>query len=252
VSVGLWVGTAATLPLPVLVLVVVCMWAFGCMFVAMTWAVEATSFIEAGNPATTTRMRASKPHVAALGRLAFDDHDVSRAVAAERDMRDERVLHSSYRVRLPWNTAFVVSLASSPTIALALADELATPQPYPALALTAVVVLLGLITVASIPRATALALVSSAGLVIAPVALSVVGGLARPWVAVFPSAVIVGIYWSFRFSSYSSLLTALNDVVVSIRTSATKILFKVFTVVVGRDTLDLLVRRQAGKSSDDS
>ena len=186
----------------------VCLGAFGIMFVLLTWALEATSYCAAdGDGRWHARPElAAKPHLAALLRhLGEPLGPGGLPPGVGRYCGGDRVLRGGSRLTAPWNLALLAASASGAAAGAALA------RPHAAGAVAwiaaAAVGLAGGVVLARCRSARGrwavaaawFAAVIGAGLLARP-ALPVLAGL--PWVAV------AGLYCAFSGWSYRELVAS--------------------------------------------
>jgi hypothetical protein len=115
---GLAWGSAA------MVATLLCLGAFGIMFVLLTWALEATSYCTADDDGRWHARPdlAVKPHLAALLRHVGEPLDAGRLPAgAGRYCGGHRVLRGGSRLSAPWNLALLAAAASGGVSGAALA-----------------------------------------------------------------------------------------------------------------------------------
>ena len=183
-----------------------CVASFGIMFVLLTWALEATSYCEAGDDGWHARPDLSgKPHLALLLRhLRVPDQAARAGLVTGGSPANEPVLRPGARMTAPWNLALAGAGAYGTVLGLALARP-ATDGPGWYLAIV-VVALAGACLVArsrtqrlrwAVTVISALVLVAAA--LPARPALPVLAGV--PWL------VIAGVYTAFCGWSYRDLLT---------------------------------------------
>ena len=107
-----------------MVATLVCVGAFGVMFVLLTWALEATSYCtadDAGHWHARPDL-AVKPHLAALLRHVGEPLDADGlSASAGRYCGGDRVLRGGSRPSAPWNLALLVAAASGGVCGVALA-----------------------------------------------------------------------------------------------------------------------------------
>lgn len=284
---GLWIGSAGTIPLVVACAALICMWAFGCMFVMMTWSLEATSFVS--DSESTKEMARRKPHVTALGGFLMDNRFLSKRPSGFKALPSQPLLCLSNRACAPWNAAFIVGVGTSPVIALSLSDKLVVPPPLPTLLLIVIEVLLGILVVQpatgskyaaigeaihmlgeptgrAFPSKTQcsedrskpggvwiwrLRMVASLVIVAAPITLSNTLSLPKPWLALFPSAVIVVVYWLFLYSSYDSLTKGLGRFQKQIVSGGRKLTIGTMKRFFGDETLSVVLGKGMAKLKGD-
>ena len=202
---GLAWGSAA------MVSTLVCLAAFGIMFVLLTWALESTSYCTADDDGRwhARPELAAKPHLAALLRHVAGPLDgAGPPPGASRYCGGDRVLRGGSRLSAPWNLALLAASASGGVSGAALA------RPHAAGSAAAVAWIVA--AAAGLAGGVALArcrssrdrwavaaawflLVVAAGLVARP-GLPVLAGL--PWL------VVAGLYCMFCGWSYRELVAA--------------------------------------------
>jgi len=202
---GLAAGSAA------MVATLVCLGAFGIMFVLLTWALEATSYCTADDDGRwhARPELAAKPHLAALLRHVGEPLDgAGLPPGASRYCGGDRVLRGGSRLSAPWNLALLAASASGGVSGAALArPHAAGGAAAVAWIVAAVAGLAGGIVLAwrrsSRGRWTVAAgwfpVLVAAGLLARP-GLPVLAGL--PWL------VVAGLYCMFCSWSYRELVTA--------------------------------------------
>ena len=126
---GLAWGSAA------MVATLLCLGAFGIMFVLLTWALEATSYCTADDDGRWHARPdlAVKPHLAALLRHVGEPLDAgSLPAGAGRYCGGDRVLRGGTRLSAPWNLALLAASASGAVAGAALARPHAAGGAAPA------------------------------------------------------------------------------------------------------------------------
>jgi hypothetical protein len=202
---GLAWGSAA------MVATLVCLGAFGIMFVLLTWSLEATSYCTADDDGRRHARPelAAKPHLAALLRHVAEPLDgADPPPGASRYCGGDRVLRGGSRLSAPWNLALLAAAASAGVSGAALArPHAAGSAAAVAWIVAAAAGLAGGVVLARCRSsrdrwAVAAAwflLVVAAGLVARP-GLPVLAGL--PWL------VVAGLYCMFCGWSYRELVAA--------------------------------------------
>ena len=111
-----------------MVAMLVCLAAFGIMFVLLTWALEATSYCMADDDGRwhARPELAVKPHLAALLPIAEPLDSAGLPPGASRYCGDDRVLRGGSRLSAPWNLALLAASASGGVSGAALARPHAT------------------------------------------------------------------------------------------------------------------------------
>jgi hypothetical protein len=116
---GLAAGSAA------MVATLVCLGAFGIMFVLLTWALEAASYCTADDDGRWHAQPelTAKPHLAALLRHVAEPLEAPRGLPAVdgRYCGGDRVLRGGTRLSAPWNLALLAASASGAVAGAALA-----------------------------------------------------------------------------------------------------------------------------------
>jgi hypothetical protein len=183
-----------------------CVASFGIMFVLLTWALEATSYCEAGANGWDARPDlAGKPHLALLLRhLRVPDQRHGAGPVPDGSCANEPVLRLGARLTAPWNLALAGAGALGTIEGLALArpahDGAGWYLAVAALALAGA----GLLARCRSQRSRWVVTGIWAPLL---VAAALPAGPARPLLAGPPWLVIAGVYTAFCGWSYRDLLT---------------------------------------------
>jgi predicted HAD superfamily phosphohydrolase YqeG len=182
--------------------------AFGAMFVTMTWALEASTFISPDG----THYSQGLEERADRGTLALESgllHTDARGTAALTEGGSERlpVILSSSSIRTSWNTAFLIAMFTSGLVASVLAADWrvnGTALAFGVAAALAGGILVALPLVFHVPAWTFLATGSAASAI--TVACARAAGTPHAWVAFIPAAAVTLTYVSLRMTTYDSLL----------------------------------------------
>jgi hypothetical protein len=184
----------------------VCVVAFGIMFVLLTWVLEATSYCtaDAGGAWHARPALAAKPHLAALlrplGRPILAD-----ACGPGGYCGDDRVLRAGARLSAPWNLALAAAAASGAVMGTGLARPRAGGAwPY---LVTAAVGVAAALLLARCRSGRARWAVTAAGFP-ALVGGALAGAAARPVLAGLPWAAIAVTCSGFCACSYRDLIDA--------------------------------------------
>jgi hypothetical protein len=199
---GLAWGSAA------MIATLVCLGAFGIMFVLLTWALEATSYCTADDDGRwhARPELAAKPHLAALLRHVAGPLDgAGPPPGASRYCGGDRVLRGGGRLSAPWNLALLVASASGGVSGAALA------RPHAAGTVAWIVA-----AAAGVAGGVALARCRSArgrwavaaGWFLVVVAAGLVARPGLPALAGVPWLVVAGLYCTFCGWSYRDLVAA--------------------------------------------
>ena len=215
---GLAWGSAA------MVATLVCLGAFGIMFVLLTWALEATSYCTAdGDSRWHARPElAAKPHLAALLRHLGEPPDADglppgagRSCGGGRVLRGvgrscagDRVLRGGSRLFAPWNLALLAASASAGVSGAALARPHAVGMAAAAAWIVAGVAGLAGGVVLARRRSTRGRWAAAACWVLVVAAAGLVGRPGLPAVAGLPWLVVTGLYCTFCGWSYRDLVAA--------------------------------------------
>lgn len=199
---GLAAGSAA------MVATLVCLGAFGIMFVLLTWALEATSYCTAdGDGRWHARPElAVKPHLAALLRHVAEPLDgAGLPPGASRYCGGDRVLRGGSRLSAPWNLALLAASASGGVSGAALARPHATGTV--AWIVAAAAGLAGGVALAR-RRSSRGRWAVAAGWFLVVIAAGLVARPGLPVLAGVPWLVVAGLYCTFCGWSYRDLVAA--------------------------------------------
>jgi hypothetical protein len=199
---GLAWGSAA------MVATLVCLGAFGIMFVLLTWALEATSYCTADDDGRwhARPELAVKPHLAPLLRQVGEPLDAGGLPpGAGRYCGGDRVLRGGSRLSAPWNLALLAAAATGGVSGAALAR----PHAAGAVAwtVTAAAGLAGGVVLARRRSARGRWAVA-AGWFLVVVGASLVARPGLPALAGLPWLVVAGLYCTFCGWSYRNLVTS--------------------------------------------
>lgn len=209
VTAGVWLGSGGTASAGLLALTAATVWAMGTMWVTMTWALEATSYV--GQPSDESSLAETRPSGWTLTRgIAKKSHlcHLLEFCAAGRDKGDyvdktTKILAPPGRWGTPWDCALVVSASGAGVLGLALQAG-GSPGGLGATALAAVV---GGATGVALARWS---LKRSMGSTLGGVALLWIvawqAGLQSPFVGL-PLFVVGTSYAGFRGSNFATLET---------------------------------------------
>lgn len=199
---GLAAGSAA------MVATLVCLGAFGIMFVLLTWALEATSYCTADDDGRwhARPELAVKPHLAALLRHVAEPLDgAGLPPGASRYCGGDRVLRGGSRLSAPWNLALLAASASGGVSGAALARPHATGTV--AWIIAAAAGLAGGVVLAR-RRSSRGRWAVAAGWFLMVVAAGLVARPGLPVLAGVPWLVVAGLYCTFCGWSYRDLVAA--------------------------------------------
>lgn len=211
-------------------------WAFGIVFVTLTWVLEATghcSFRDGdvlAHPAELTR----KPHLARL--LRFTPLTLRPIESADRSASSLRVLAGKAPVFTPWNAGLIAAVACA-IAACASPDGRLALVPVGVLA-TAAVVLLPSVPTRWMGTAVVVAVLGSTA--------TVVGGWRMAVAVAGVTGLFLSVYCVFRQSSYDDLRYSLNRIralVASLGNRMAKLGTWVLVLLLGKRTWALLTRR---------
>jgi hypothetical protein len=202
---GLSWGSAA------MVATLVCLGAFGIMFVLLTWALEATSYCTADDAGRwhARPELAVKPHLAALLRhVGMPLGDGALPSGAGRYCGGDRVLRGGSRLSTPWNLALLAAAASAGVSGAALArPHAAGGAAAVAWIVAAVAGLTGGLLLAG-RRAAPGRWAVAAGWFPVAVGAGLVARPGLPALAGVPWLVVAGLYCTFCGWSYRDLVAA--------------------------------------------
>jgi len=199
---GLAAGSAA------MVATLVCLGAFGVMFVLLTWALEATSYCTADDDGRwhARPELAVKPHLAALLRHVAEPLDgAGLPPGASRYCGGDRVLRGGSRLSAPWNLALLAASASGGVSGAALARPHAAGTV--AWIVAAAAGLAGGVVLAR-RRSSRGRWAVAAGWFLVVVAAGLVARPGLPVLAGVPWLVVAGLYCTFCGWSYRDLVAA--------------------------------------------
>ena len=199
---GLAAGSAA------MVATLVCLGAFGIMFVLLTWALEATSYCTADDDGRwhARPELAVKPHLAALLRHVAGPLDgAGLPPGASRYCGGDRVLRGGSRLSAPWNLALLAASASGGVSGAALARPHAAGTV--AWIVAAAAGLAGGVALAR-RRSSRGRWAVAAGWFLVVVAAGLVARPGLPVLAGVPWLVVAGLYCTFCGWSYRDLVAA--------------------------------------------
>ena len=199
---GLAAGSAA------MVATLVCLGAFGVMFVLLTWALEATSYCTADDDGRwhARPELAVKPHLAALLRHVAGPLDgAGLPPGASRYCGGDRVLRGGSRLSAPWNLALLAASASGGVSGAALARPHAAGTV--AWIVAAAAGLAGGVVLAR-RRSSRGRWAVAAGWFLVVVAAGLVARPGLPVLAGVPWLVVAGLYCTFCGWSYRDLVAA--------------------------------------------
>jgi hypothetical protein len=199
---GLAWGSAA------MVATLVCLGAFGIMFVLLTWALEATSYCTADDDGRwhARPELAAKPHLAALLRhVAEPLGGAGPPPGASRYCGGDRVLRGGSRLSAPWNLALLAASASAGVSGAALARPHAAGTV--AWIVAAAAGLAGGVALAR-RRSSQGRWAVAAGWFPVLVAAGLLAHPGLPVLAGLPWLVVAGLYCMFCGWSYRELVTA--------------------------------------------
>lgn len=199
---GLAAGSAA------MVATLVCLGAFGVMFVLLTWALEATSYCTADDDGRwhARPELAVKPHLAALLRHVAGPLDgAGLPPGASRYCGGDRVLRGGSRLSAPWNLALLAASASGGVSGAALARPHAAGTV--AWIVAAAAGLAGGVALAR-RRSSRGRWAVAAGWFLVVVAAGLVARPGLPVLAGVPWLVVAGLYCTFCGWSYRDLVAA--------------------------------------------
>ena len=199
---GLAAGSAA------MVATLVCLGAFGVMFVLLTWALEATSYCTADDDGRwhARPELAVKPHLAALLRQVAEPLDgAGLPPGASRYCGGDRVLRGGSRLSAPWNLALLAASASGGVSGAALARPHAAGTV--AWIVAAAAGLAGGVALAR-RRSSRGRWAVAAGWFLVVVAAGLVARPGLPVLAGVPWLVVAGLYCTFCGWSYRDLVAA--------------------------------------------
>jgi hypothetical protein len=191
-----------------MVATLVCLGAFGIMFVLLTWALEATSYCTADDDGRwhARPELAVKPHLAALLRHVAEPLDGSGLPpGASRYCGGDRVLRGGSRLSAPWNLALLAASASGGVSGAALARPHATGTV--AWIVAAAAGLAGGVVLAR-RRSSRGRWAAAAGWFLVVVAAGLVARPGLPVLAGLPWLVVAGLYCTFCGWSYRDLAAA--------------------------------------------
>jgi hypothetical protein len=190
-----------------MVAMLVCLGAFGIMFVLLTWALEATSYCTAdGDGRWHARPElAAKPHLAALLRHVGAPLDADGPLGAGRYCGGERVLRGGSRLTAPWNLALLAAAVSGGVAGAALARPHAAAGA--ALVVVAAAGLAGGVVLARC-RGTRGRWAVVAGGFLVVIAAGLLGRPGLPVLAGVPWLVVAGLYSTFCGWSYRDLVAS--------------------------------------------
>jgi len=185
---------------------------FGAMFVTMTWALEASSFVAKGGTRYDQGLR-DRAHLGALavesGLLAANAEQVPQLIDSITNRGCERLpaLLASSSIRATWNSAYVIALFLSSLVGISIASDwrpsgMALAAGAGAAVVSAIVATSPLVL--RFPPIAFLAVLAAASAV--NLAFASVVGARYPWLAVVPTAAVVATYLCFRMTTYDALL----------------------------------------------
>jgi hypothetical protein len=202
---GLAAGSAA------MVATLVCLGAFGIMFVLLTWALEATSYCTADDDGRwhARPELAAKPHLAALLRHVGEPLDgAGLPPGASRYCGGDRVLRGGSRLSAPWNLALLAASASGGVSGAALARPHAAGGAAAVAWIVAAVAGLAGGIVLAWRRSSRGRWAVAAGWFPVLVAAGLLARPGLPVLAGLPWLVVAGLYCMFCSWSYRELVTA--------------------------------------------
>jgi hypothetical protein len=202
---GLAAGSAA------MVATLVCLGAFGIMFVLLTWALEATSYCTADDDGRwhARPELAVKPHLAALLRHVGEPLDgAGLPPGASRYCGGDRVLRGGSRLSAPWNLALLAASASGGVSGAALARPHAAGGAAAVAWIVAAAVGLAGGVVLARRRSSRGRWAVAAGWFLVVVAAGLVARPGLPVLAGLPWLVVAGLYGTFCGWSYRDLVAA--------------------------------------------
>lgn len=202
---GLAWGSAA------MIATLVCLGAFGIMFVLLTWALEATSYCAAdGDGRWHARPElAVKPHLAALLRHVGEPLDTGGLPPGSgRYCGGDRVLRGGSRLSAPWNLALLAASASGGVSGAALARPHAAGGAAAVAWIVAAAADLAGGVVLARRRSTRGRWAVAAGGFLVVVAAGLVARPGLPVLAGLPWLVVAGLYCTFCGWSYRDLVAA--------------------------------------------